>query len=146
MSYNYKAKRNFRNPNVLQIVESVQETICKKQLVESSTNLLLSISGGQDSIFLLFCLSFLQTQINFAFKAFWCNHFWQFNSFYTTLHLTKYATVSFLTKAICKLYLKAHQPVHTNLRFVCTGFVRNGIKLMSGNEQFTAYFVRCNVV
>ena len=79
------------NRNILQIVQKIQKTICKKQLIESSTNLLLSISGGQDSIFLLFCLSFLQTQISFTFKAFWCNHFWQTDSFYTTLHLTKYA-------------------------------------------------------
>ena len=74
--------------NVLEIVQQIKDAICKKQLIESSTSVIVSISGGQDSIFLLFSLSFLQSKITFTFKMLWCNHFWQTDSFYTTLHLT----------------------------------------------------------
>ena len=87
-------KRSFvkaQNSNIFQIVNKIKETVDKEQLIKSSSKILLSISGGQDSIFLLFCLSFLQSQLNFCFKIVWCNHFWQSDSFYTTLHLTKSA-------------------------------------------------------
>ena len=113
-----------RNQNILQIVQEVQETICKKQLVEYSTNALLSISGGQDSIFLLFCLSFLQTQIHFTLKALWCNHFWQIDSFYTTLHLTKYAVnllcplVGFLPLHGTQTFQEERTLSNTNIQFV----------------------------
>ena len=56
-----------------------------------TNNIVCAVSGGQDSVFLLFCLSFLQLQISLFLKIVWCNHFWQTGSFYTTLHLTKSA-------------------------------------------------------
>lgn len=84
---------------ILQTINGVEKTMNKKQLIAPSTSITCTISGGQDSVFLLFCLSVLQPQLNFNLKLIWCNHFWQTSSFYTTLHLTKCA-VSFSSPII----------------------------------------------
>ena len=84
-------EKHSEHATILQIVSKIKKTIDKKKLILSSSNLLITISGGQDSIFLLFCFFFLQSQLDFCIKIVWCNHFWQIDSFYTTLHLTKTA-------------------------------------------------------
>lgn len=55
----------------------------------SQNKLLISLSGGQDSTLVLFFLQLLQKQFAFLFVLLWCNHFWQIDSFYTTLHIAK---------------------------------------------------------
>ena len=112
-------KNQESNNNLLQILNQIEETINKRRLIESQSNIILSISGGQDSIFLLFCLSFLQRQIGFNLKPLWCNHFWQKDSFYTTLHLTKSAHAF-------SLPIIGFIPLHVNspFSFFQLGFLR----------------------
>lgn len=51
--------------------------------------MILAISGGQDSISLLFILIQLKDQWNWKLSIIYCNHLWQKDSFYTMLHLFK---------------------------------------------------------
>ena len=113
-------KNRKSNTNLLQILNQIEETINKKQLIEAQSKIVLSVSGGQDSIFLLFCLSFLQRQIDFNLKLIWCNHFWQKDSFYTTLHLTKSAH-AFSLPIIGFIPLHVYSP----LSFFQLGFLKN---------------------
>ena len=107
-SKKHKENVSVSSKNILQIINEVEKTINKKQLILSRNNIVCAISGGQDSSFLLFCLSFLKVQRLLSFKIIWCNHFWQSCSFYTTLHLTKCA-VAFSSPIIGFLPFQNHQ-------------------------------------
>lgn len=48
---------------------------------------LLSVSGGQDSMFLLFVLFVLQKQWKLQFSSIYCQHLWQKESLMCSLHL-----------------------------------------------------------
>ena len=132
--------------SVLEIIEQVRDTVLKKQLIECSTTIIVSISGGQDSVFLLFCLSFLQFQLNFTFKMVWCNHFWQIDSFYTTLHLTMCAInfasplITFLPLHIFDVDLMFLQAQKVVRPYTFTGSYLSCIFLSAPHTNLTAYF------
>ena len=131
--------------SVLEIIEQVRDTVLKKQLIECSTTIIVSISGGQDSVFLLFCLSFLQFQINFTFKMVWCNHFWQIDSFYTTLHLTMCAInfasplITFLPLHVFDVDLMFLQAQKVVRPYTFTGSYLSCIFLPVPHTNLTAY-------
>ena len=113
-----KYRLNFIKRTILN--KRIKSSFCfAKKRQKTKNNVLLSISGGQDSSFLLFSLSFLQFQIAFKPQIIWCNHFWQKSSFYTTLHLTKSA-MAFSTPIIGFIpfhkatYPQLYQIVRTN--------------------------------
>ena len=80
---------SFNLVNILQSVNRIQETIVKKQLIKKNEHMVISISGGQDSIYLLLIVYLLQRQICFHFGLVWYNHLWQTSSFFTMLHIAK---------------------------------------------------------
>jgi hypothetical protein len=80
--------RNKLNKN-FEIVNTVQQTIQCKQLVNPDEYALLAVSGGQDSIGLLITFYFLKTQWNWMGGMIWCHHLWQKDSFYTMVQLAR---------------------------------------------------------
>ena len=63
----------------------------KKKVLKSNQSMILAISGGQDSISLLFIFLQLKDQWNWKLKIIYCNHLWQKDSFYSFLDLFKLA-------------------------------------------------------
>ena len=75
------------------MVNSISKAIVVNQLVEESDRVLLSISGGQDSICLLVLFNQLYAQMGFHLGLFWCQHLWQTDSFSLMRQISK---ISFL--------------------------------------------------
>ena len=75
------------------LVNSIRKIIITKQLIKATEGVLISISGGQDSICLLFLINQLYTQMDLRFSLFWCHHLWQIDSFSLMRQITK---ISFL--------------------------------------------------
>lgn len=73
----------------LSLINSINSFCFKNQLVKPDQNLLISISGGQDSIVLFFIFFILKKQLNVKISTIYCNHLWHPNSIYTFLHLSK---------------------------------------------------------
>lgn len=82
-------KRNFVSVNIIQFVNKIRQNLYKQKLIKCEKQLFIAISGGQDSICLLFGLYILQIQMNFHFDCISVNHFWQKSSFFTMLHVSK---------------------------------------------------------
>ena len=80
-------KKKFNNN--FEIVNTIQETLHYKQLINPDEYVLLAVSGGQDSISLLMIFSFLKTQWNWVIGIVWCHHLWQKDSFYAMSHLSR---------------------------------------------------------
>ena len=73
----------------IELVNFLHQLLIKKKLLKSNQSLILAISGGQDSISLLFIFIQLKDQWNWKLSIIYCNHLWQKDSFYTMLHLFK---------------------------------------------------------
>ena len=73
----------------IELVNFLHQLVIKKKLLKSKQSLILAISGGQDSISLLFIFIQLKDQWNWKLSIIYCNHLWQKDSFYTMLHLFK---------------------------------------------------------
>ena len=84
----------------IELVNFLHQLVIKKKLLKSNQSIILAISGGQDSISLLFIFIQLKDQWNWKLSIIYCNHLWQKDSFYTMLHLFK---LSYLLKV--PLYL-----------------------------------------
>lgn len=84
-----------RKKKSLQLINTIKNLLLKKNLLQPNQSVLLSISGGQDSIFLLIIIYILKKQWNLTLYVFYCNHLWQKNTFYTYLHISK---ISFCLK------------------------------------------------
>ena len=63
-------------------IECIPEDLTKEKI-------LLSISGGQDSICLLVILNQLCAQMEFKLGLVWCHHLWQIDSFSLMRQITK---------------------------------------------------------
>lgn len=61
----------------------------QKEVYINSPVLLLAVSGGQDSIFLLILLKHLEKIHKLTLKLVYCNHFWQKKNFYIEIELLK---------------------------------------------------------
>lgn len=75
----------------IELVNFLHHLVIKKKLLKSNQSIILAISGGQDSITLLFIFIQLKNQWNWKLNIIYCNHLWQKDSFYTMLHLFKLA-------------------------------------------------------
>lgn len=73
----------------IQLLNSIRFLIIKKNLLQPNQSLILAISGGQDSVFLLVVFFVIKKQWNIQLKVLYCNHLWQKDSFYLYLHLSK---------------------------------------------------------
>lgn len=90
----------------IKILSFIQKSLLKKNLIQPNQKLLVTISGGQDSISLLIILYFFQNQWNWKLKILWCNHIWQKDSFQIFLELTK-LIYQFPFGLICLISLKS---------------------------------------
>lgn len=75
----------------INLVNSINYIIRKKNLIRPGESVLLTISGGQDSISLLFIFLQLKNHWNLSLGIIYCNHLWQSEFFYTTSLLVKLA-------------------------------------------------------
>jgi tRNA(Ile)-lysidine synthase TilS/MesJ len=63
--------------------------LISNNLIKQKDQVLLSFSGGQDSICLLFMLNQLYSQLELHITFFWCHHLWQTDSFYLMQQVAK---------------------------------------------------------
>ena len=77
-------KKKNTNNKLIDLVNKTHEVITKQNLIKPKQFILITISGGQDSICLFFILLQLKRQWKWNFGVLYCNHFWQINSFYTS--------------------------------------------------------------
>jgi tRNA(Ile)-lysidine synthetase-like protein len=74
-----------KNKNeLINLVNKTHIKITKQDLIRPTQLILITVSGGQDSICLFFILLQLKKQWNWGFGILYCNHFWQIDSFYTS--------------------------------------------------------------
>lgn len=74
-----------KNKNeLIDLVNKTYVTITKQNLVRPTEFILITVSGGQDSICLFFILLQLKKQWKWNFGILYCNHFWQIEAFYTS--------------------------------------------------------------
>lgn len=76
-------KKNNSN-KLINLVNKTHEIITKQNLIKPREFILVTMSGGQDSICLFFILLQLKRQWKWNFGVLYCNHFWQINAFYTS--------------------------------------------------------------
>ena len=76
-------KKNNSN-KLINLVNKTHEIIIKQNLIKPRKFILVTLSGGQDSICLFFILLQLKRQWEWNFGVLYCNHFWQINAFYTS--------------------------------------------------------------
>jgi tRNA(Ile)-lysidine synthase TilS/MesJ len=73
----------------LQFLNSIKNEIIINNLLVSTDLILLAISGGQDSIVILFIFFILKNQFSLNFKILYCNHIWDQHSVHSYYHLLK---------------------------------------------------------
>jgi tRNA(Ile)-lysidine synthase TilS/MesJ len=73
----------------VELVNLVHKNLNAKKILLPHQSVLLSVSGGQDSICLLLLFIQLRRQWSLLLGIVWCNHLWQKDSFYTMYHLVK---------------------------------------------------------
>nr|NP_050888.1 hypothetical chloroplast RF62 [Nephroselmis olivacea]NP_050959.1 hypothetical chloroplast RF62 [Nephroselmis olivacea]Q9T390.1 RecName: Full=tRNA(Ile)-lysidine synthase, chloroplastic; AltName: Full=tRNA(Ile)-2-lysyl-cytidine synthase; AltName: Full=tRNA(Ile)-lysidine synthetase [Nephroselmis olivacea]AAD54859.1 hypothetical chloroplast RF62 [Nephroselmis olivacea]AAD54930.1 hypothetical chloroplast RF62 [Nephroselmis olivacea] len=72
-----------------EILREFEEACLLQGLVSPSTRLLISCSGGQDSVTLLFLLCQLQTNWTWRLGVVYCNHMWRYGSIETPAKLAR---------------------------------------------------------
>jgi tRNA(Ile)-lysidine synthase len=78
-----------RNKRSISLINSIQKNLIHRNLLKPHQNILLSVSGGQDSICLIFFIFLLENQWNWRIQIIYCNHLWQRKSFYIFIELAK---------------------------------------------------------
>ena len=73
----------------INILNNINKYIIQTNTIKKNQFILISISGGQDSICMFFILLQLKKQWGWTFGIVYCNHLWQQNSFYTTSLILK---------------------------------------------------------
>ena len=66
----------------INLINQTHLTLTKQNIVYPTQFILITISGGQDSLCLFFILLQLKKQWKWHFGLLYCNHFWQIDSFY----------------------------------------------------------------
>ncbi len=69
-----------KNNQIIDLVNQTHEIIIKQNLVVPKQSILITISGGQDSLCLFFILLHFKNQWKWRFGILYCNHFWQSNT------------------------------------------------------------------
>lgn len=70
------------NNKIINLINQTHLTITKQNVISPTQFILITISGGQDSLCLFFILLHLKKQWKWHFGLLYCNHFWQIDSFY----------------------------------------------------------------
>nr|ANG44456.1 hypothetical chloroplast RF62 [Ostreobium sp. OS1B] len=91
--------------SILSLINKFRIFIINSNFLLIKKEILISFSGGQDSICLLILLILLQRQLSLYFEMIYCNHLWSFNSLYTLLHIFK-INFNLNKKAIFALNIK----------------------------------------
>ena len=76
-------KQDKMSNKIINLTNQTHLVITKQNLVSPTQFILITISGGQDSLCLFFILLHLKKQWKWQFGILYCNHFWQIDSFYT---------------------------------------------------------------
>ena len=71
------------NTDIINLINRTHLIITKQNVVSPTNFILITISGGQDSLCLFFIFLTLKKQWKWHFGLLYCNHFWQIDSFYT---------------------------------------------------------------
>lgn len=82
-----------KNKTNVHLINKLNNRIIQNNYIKKNKYILISISGGQDSICLFFIFLQLKKQWNWSFGIIYCNHLWQKNSFYTILLIIKLAYI-----------------------------------------------------
>ena len=67
----------------LQLLNNINKNLINNKKIKKKQKILISISGGQDSICLFFIFIHLKKQWKWSIGIIYCNHLWQKNSFYS---------------------------------------------------------------
>jgi tRNA(Ile)-lysidine synthetase-like protein len=86
----------------INLINKTHLAITKQNLVSPRQCILITISGGQDSLCLFFIVLHLKNQWKWHFGLLYCNHFWQIDSFYANSLVLKLG-FSFLIPAYLSL-------------------------------------------
>ena len=73
----------------LLLINRIRSFIIKANSIISNRNILISFSGGQDSICLMVLFLQLARQFDLYFGLVYCNHLWTLNSLYKFPHILK---------------------------------------------------------
>ena len=66
----------------INLINQTHLTLTKQNIVSPTQFILITVSGGQDSLCLFFILLHFKKQWKWHFGLLYCNHFWQIDSFY----------------------------------------------------------------
>ena len=78
-----------KNQSSLKLINKVFNFIIKKNFIFKNKNVLLSFSGGQDSLCLLILMLNFRSQFKYFISSIYMNHFWGLKSLYKLSHLLK---------------------------------------------------------
>ena len=78
-----------KNKLSLNIINKVFNFILKQNFIFKNKKILISLSGGQDSLCLLILLLNFKNQFNFFISCIYMNHFWSLKNLYNLSHLLK---------------------------------------------------------
>lgn len=78
-----------KNKLSLNIINKVFNFILKQNFIFKNKKILISLSGGQDSLCLLILLLNFKNQFNFLSSCIYMNHFWGLKNLYNLSHLLK---------------------------------------------------------
>lgn len=92
----------------IQLINSINLLLIKNQLLKPNRSYLITISGGQDSIFIILLFYILKKQWNIEFHLLSCNHLWRKEACYVFFHLSK---VSFSFKLNFYYILKINKTI-----------------------------------
>jgi len=68
-------------------IKKIKKFLINKNFLNIKKLYLLSVSGGQDSISLLFFIFILKRQFSIKIHIIYCNHLWQYDNFYVSIQL-----------------------------------------------------------
>nr|YP_009106217.1 hypothetical chloroplast RF62 [Binuclearia lauterbornii]AIT95064.1 hypothetical chloroplast RF62 [Binuclearia lauterbornii] len=86
---------NIRLIKIIEVIEILQKHLLQQNLLIPNKKLLIAVSGGQDSILLLFFIQILQQQWKWTIHIIWCNHLIQSESVYIFSYISN---ISFYLK------------------------------------------------
>ena len=80
-----------KNQHTLNLLNIINKNVNNINIIKKKQSILISISGGQDSICLFFIFIQLKKQWEWSFGIIYCNHLWQTTSFATGSSIIKIA-------------------------------------------------------
>jgi len=92
----------------INLVNQIITKITQINVIKKNQIILISLSGGQDSVSIFFILLQLKKQWNWSFGVIYCNHLWQQNAFYTSC---------FILKIVCIFNIPMYYPVTSTTIF-----------------------------